>query len=360
VRLNIANQRAASWFDTFMYSFQVTITKPGNADTEIPIGAGPMKVTAQQIGQSITLERYDDYWDAESVRIAGMKVVHMVNATPQTATNALKTGEIDISGTDATQLPALTGDLDVFAREDPSANMTLMICKKDGPLANASARKALNMAIDREAVSDGAYAGTAAPGWQVWPESYPYYNERVGELLDYDPEGARQALVEAGYPNGFEFDMYALSSLGVPEAAQVMKEQLAEVGIVANLKISNNYVADFLTPESPGAGLVPGGLTGRDKLNQFTGQGIGNTCKYSDPQLDAIVAELSTVSDSDPKAKQLWDKATDIVYEQALGGFYVFRSTLAGYNTERLGDLQLWPLSIPVWPDIFSTYVKAS
>jgi ABC-type transport system substrate-binding protein len=154
--------------------------------------------------------------------------------------------------------------------------------------------------------------------------------------------------------------MYALSSLGVPDAAQVMKEQLAAVGITANLKISNNYVADFLTPESPGAGLVPGGLTGRDKLNQFTGQGIGNTCKYSDPQLDAIVAELSTVSDSDPKAKQLWDKATDIVYEQALGGFYVFRSTLAGYNTERLGDLQLWPLSIPVWPDIFSTYVKAS
>jgi peptide/nickel transport system substrate-binding protein len=359
VRLNIANGRAASWF-TFLDEFQVTIVKPGNADTEIPIGAGPMKVTAQTIGQSITLEKYDGYWDADSIKYTGMNLVHMVNATPQTITNALKTGEIDLGGTDPTQLAALTGNLSMFAREDSASNMTLMICKKDGPLANPAARKALNMAIDREALSEGAYAGTAAPGWQMWPEGYTFYNEEVGELLNYDPEGAKRMLAEAGYPNGFEFDMYALSSLGVPDAAQIMKEQLAAVGITANLKISNNYVADFLTPQSPGAGLVPGGSANRDKLNQFTGQGIGNTCSYSDPELNAIVAELGTVSDSDPKAKELWDEATDIIYNDALGGFYIFRSTLAGYNTDRLGDLQLWPLSNPVWPWPFSTYVKAS
>jgi peptide/nickel transport system substrate-binding protein len=360
VRLNIADGRAPSWFDTFMDTFQVTIVKPGNADTEIPIGAGPMKVTAQQIGQSVTLEKYDGYWDAGSVKVGGMKLVHMVNATPQTATNALKTGEIDISGTDTTQLPALTGNLDSFAREDAAANMTLMICKKDGPLANPAARKALNMAIDREALSEGAYAGTAVPAAQMWPEDFPFYNEEVGDALDYDPEGAKRMLTEAGYPNGFEFDMYALSSLGVPDAAEIMKEQLAAVGITANLKISNNYVADFLTPQSAGAGLVPGGLSGRDKLNQFTGQGIGNTCAYNDPALNAIVANLAKVSDEDPQAKVLWDQATDIVYGQALGGFYLFRSTLAGYNTDRLGDLSLWPLSNPVWPNIYTTYVKAS
>jgi peptide/nickel transport system substrate-binding protein len=360
VRLNIRDGRAASWFDTFMDTFQVTVVKPGNADTEIPIGAGPMKVTAQQIGQKVTLEKYDDYWDADSVMIAGMELVHMVNATPQTATNALKTGEIDISGTDTTQLPALTGNLDVFAREDASANMTLMICKKDGPLANPGARKALNLAIDREALSEGAYSGTAAPADQMWPEGFPFYNEEVGDALGYDPEEAKRVLAEAGYPNGFEFDMYALSSLGVPDAAEIMKEQLAAVGITANLKISNNYVADFLTPQSPGAGLVPGGLAGRDKLNQFTGQGIGNTCAYDDPALTAIVSDLARYSDEDPQAKVLWDQATDIVYGEALGGFYLFRSTLAGYNTERLGDLTLWPLSNPVWPNIFTTYVKAS
>ena len=71
------------------------------------------------------------------------------------------------------------------------------------------------------------------------------------------------------------------------------------------------------------------------------------------------MAQLQAVNDNSDEAKVLWDKITDIVYGDALGGWLVFRTKLAGYNSTSVGDLTMWPTGTSQVPLVYGTYVKA-
>jgi peptide/nickel transport system substrate-binding protein len=357
--LTISDGTAASWHDTFLAGFQSTITKPGQTDFTDPIGAGPFTVTSFQPEQSAVYAKSDTYWDAESITLGGIEIVQVATDQPQSQTAALQTEQIDLSITDASQIPGLTGNLELFTQADPNQTLNMMICKSSGPLADPRVRVAINKALERESIGDAVYAGTTEPMHQLWPAGHRFNDPSLEDVLAYDPAAARSLLAEAGYPDGFDLDMYLVNGVNIPEAAQVMEQQLADVGINANIIIPANYVADFLQLSKEGVGVIPGNAAGRTKLNQFSGDALSNLCKYEDPELDAKVAELNTVSDSSPEAVELWHEIQDIVVNDALGGFVLFRSRLAAFNSDSLGSLGLWPEGTVVVPDPRVTWIKA-
>jgi peptide/nickel transport system substrate-binding protein len=358
--LAIADGQAASWHDTFLAGFQTTITKPGQTDFTAPIGAGPFTVTSFQPEQAAVYAKSPTYWDAASITLGGIEIVQVATDQPQSQTAALQTGQIDLSITDASQIPGLTGAVELFTQPDPNQTLNMMICKKSGPLSDARVRMAINKALERESIGDAVYAGTTEPMHQLWPAGHVFNDPSLEDVLAYDPAESRSLLAEAGYPDGFEVDMYLVNGVNVPEAAQVIEQQLADVGIKANIIVPANFVADFLQLQKEGIGLIPGNAQGRTKLNQFSGDALSNLCKYDDPELNAKVAELNQVSDSSPEAAQLWHEIEDIVVNDALGGFVLFRSRLAAYNSETLGSLGLWPAGTVVVPDPRVTWIKAS
>jgi peptide/nickel transport system substrate-binding protein len=358
--LAIAEGTAASWHDTFLAGFQSTITKPGQTDFTDPIGAGPFTVTSFQPDQSAVYAKSESYWDAESITLGGIEIVQVATDQPQSQTAALQTGQIDLSITDASQIPGLSGDLELFTQADPNQTLNMMICKKSGPLADARVRTAINKALERESIGDAVYAGTTEPMHQLWPAGHRFNDPSLEDVLAYDPAAARNLLAEAGYPDGFEVDMYLVNGVNVPEAAQVIEQQLADIGIKANIIIPANFVADFLQLQKEGIGVIPGNAAGRTKLNQFSGDALSNLCKYDDPELNAKVAELNQVSDSSDDAVELWHEIQDIVVNDALGGFVLFRSRLAAYNSDTLGSVGLWPEGTVVVPDPRVTWIKAS
>jgi peptide/nickel transport system substrate-binding protein len=358
-RLTIGGGTAASWYDAHIATWQTSIIKPSQTDWTIPIGGGPMVVDSFQPGQSLVMSRSETYWNADEVKLAGYEFVQISNEQPQSGIAALRTGQVDVTITDPTQLADVTGQLDTYARVDPNQTISMHICKKDGPLADAKFRAAVNKGIDRAAINEAVYGGLAEPATQLWPTGHKFNDPDIDDDLAYDVDGAKQLLQEAGYAQGATIDLHFIPFFGMDTIATVIKDQMQQIGVEVNIVTGSSYVTDFLEPNAPGLGLYNGGTPGVAKLNAWVGDGLGNVCDYSNLELTALYDQLRGVSQSEPEAVQLWHDASEIVVGEALGGFVFFRPALAAYDIERVGDMQSLVLGTYIVPDPMVTYVKA-
>jgi len=357
LKFNIPDGTAPSWYDQHIGTWKTTIVKPGANFEEI--GAGPMKIVSHTPGEKIVMTANDKYWNAKAVKIKGIEFQQVAFAQPQAGIAALGQGQFDVTTTDPSQLAALSGKLKAVSRVSPDQTATIMLCKADGPLADVRVRKALNKGIDRKAISEAVFGGTAEPATQMWPTGHKFNNADVDKDLAYDPEGARDLLDKAGYKDGVSIDLYPLDFAGLSQAAEVIKQQLSEIGVTINLKTGVNFVSDFLVPQKHAMGLYPGNNSGSQKLTSWTGNSLGNLCKYNDPKITDYFNQLNSLSANDPKAVQLWQDAGKLVVDDALSIFVLFRATLGAYNTDRLGDMTPMVLGQYIVPDPFKTYVKA-
>jgi len=358
-RLTIGGGSAASWFDAYIAAWQTSIIKPDQTDWSTPIGGGPMVVDSFESGRSLVMSKNESYWNADAVKLGGYEFVQISNEQPQSGIAALRAGQVDLTITDPTQLADVTGQLDTYARVDPNQTISMHICKKDGPLANAKFRAALNKGIDREAINDAVYGGLAEPSTQLWPTGHKFNDPDLDEELAYDVDGAKQLLQESGYGQGATIDLHFIPFFGMETVATVFKDQMEKIGVEVNILTGASYVADFLEPNAPGLGLYNGGTPGVAKLNAWVGDGLGNVCDYSNPALTTLYDQLKGVSQSEPKAVELWHQVDELVVGDALGGFLFFRPSLAAYDTDRVGDVQSLVLGTYIVPDPLVTYVKA-
>lgn len=357
--LKIPDGSAARWFDTYLGAWQSTIVKP-DTDFDRPIGAGPMRVTSYVPEVSLSLERYGDFWNADAVNFGGVEFVNVAAEQPQSGIAALKTGQVDIVSTEVSQIPSVTGNLKVLAVPNATNLVNMMLCKTDGPLADSRVRRALNKAIDRDAVSQAVFADTAQPASQPWPEGSPFYSPDVADTLAYDPDGARALLADAGYGNGLTLDMYVVPWLSMPEASEVVEQQLAAVGITAKIISSPNFVNDYLLANAAGTALIPSTSPGSLRLQAWIGDGLSNTCHNQSPELTQLSDELAKVGDSSPEAAAIWHQIDEIVTSDALSVFIVFQSKLSAYNGDALvSPVTVWPRGEFPVPDIYENGAAA-
>lgn len=167
---------------------------------------GPFELTEWKSGESVTLTRYDDYWDDTLAAKSGeVKFVFMGDSTARV--NALKSGDVDggwmlpVDG--ISQLQGTSGDV-YFGLN--TAVSSLIVSNLDGPLGDANVRKALLMALDREGILEAAGKGfgevtNALTTESVWGEaSDATRKDAFGGLEDYpyDVEAAKKLVEEAG------------------------------------------------------------------------------------------------------------------------------------------------------------------
>jgi len=357
-RFTIADGRAASWYDAHIPTWTSSVIKVEGRDSLKPIGAGPYIVEEFVPDESLVLTKNPSYWNADAVLIPRIEFVQVAFANAQQGVAALETGQVDSTFTEPSLIQTLSGGLEAFSRPSATNSVSIHICKREGPLADARVRTAINKALDRQAISEAVYFGTAEPATQMWPTGHRLNVAELDDDLAYDPEGARQLLQEAGYADGFSVDIYPIQAFNLDETAEVMQAQLKEIGITLNIIPTPDYVGQFLNSNAPAMGIYPSNTPGTGKLNAWTGDSIGNVCKYDDPELNAVTSQLKAVSENSDEAVELWAEASEIAIGDALNGWVVWRSQLAAYNPERLGDYQPLPLGNYIIPDPFVTYVK--
>lgn len=207
---------------------------PAGEPVELPVGTGPYSIVEWNRGESILLQRNEDYWgDTPAIN----EVLWRFITEDSARVVALESGEahviMRVPPVDAPRIEE-NGDFEV-ARPTSVRTIYLGFNTEVEPFDDARVRRALNMAVDKQAIVDSILQGNATvatapvvPSVFGYTEAGPY---------DYDPEMARELLAEAGYEDGFSINLYHPTGRYLLDStvAEAVQAQLAEVGVQAEL-----------------------------------------------------------------------------------------------------------------------------
>ncbi len=179
---------------------------------EQPIGNGPFKLDeAWQHNQYIIASKFEDYY-GEAPKIDG--VYFSIQADPDTAYRELQAGSIDFAMIPTGQIQEA---VDQYGLSDDGFTVTpgkqvltgtelstyyLVVNLNDPALSDVNVRRAISLAIDRQAIVDTLYEGYREPANSIMPLSIDDNEQNVWEYCKYDPEQAKQILADAGYADG--------------------------------------------------------------------------------------------------------------------------------------------------------------
>jgi peptide/nickel transport system substrate-binding protein len=220
-----------------------------------PIGAGLMELKEHVPVDSMTLERFADYY-AEERRVNFAEMVLRLVPEEATRVAALRAGEADIGPVTLAarkQVEAGGGRL-IFGQEGVVFYVRLIGCwKPEIPCTDKRVRQALSYSLDKELMRDRLFGGTEVMQIKGWWAATP---STIGYSPDldphpFDPDKARQLLAEAGYktpnnPEGKDFGKLiintwvSISMPVMPESAQLAAEMWKkELGIDAEARVGD-------------------------------------------------------------------------------------------------------------------------
>jgi ABC-type transport system substrate-binding protein len=189
---------------------------------EHPIGTGPYSIESWARGDSITYRRFDDYWGEPA--IAETAVLRWATEGAARLLE-LQAGTVDlITNVSPDDFETVSNDPNLQLLTDPNPNVFYLgMTNTHAPFDNPLVRQAVAMGIDRQRIVDNFYPeGSEVPGYFT-PCSIP--NGCEGDpWYDFDPEAAREMLAEAGFPDGFDTNIYY---------RDVFRVYLPEPGLVA-------------------------------------------------------------------------------------------------------------------------------
>ena len=217
------------------------------------MGTGPYRITGWTPDQRITMSVFPDWWDKHTNNVK--EVIYTPIKSDPTRVAALLSGDIDMLTDLPTQdVARLRADPKLkivdgaevrtiyFAPDVGSAELKYSNIKGKNPFADKRVRQALSMAIDREAIKRSTMGGLSIPaGIMVAPEVNGH-DTAIDVPTKADPDGAKKLLADAGYPNGFEFQ------LNCPNNRYVNDEKICQAVIAmwARIGVKVNLVAESM------------------------------------------------------------------------------------------------------------------
>jgi ABC-type oligopeptide transport system substrate-binding subunit len=170
--------------------------------TSRPVSNGAFQL-AKSEGDSVVLERAKNYWDAQSVSLQRVQFVPTKDA--ESALAAYRAGQVDAvtnAGFEPLALKLLAPYKD-FRRETFGALTYYSFNTSRPPFDDVRVREALNIAIDRDRISEDQLGGATEPAKKFLPAQAAQVmetNHAQAPLIEHNVERARKMLTEAGYP----------------------------------------------------------------------------------------------------------------------------------------------------------------
>ncbi|WP_237214886.1 ABC transporter substrate-binding protein [Falsiroseomonas oryziterrae] len=330
---------------TYMSTFGIVSKRHGEGATtadynsgRVMVGTGPYRFVSWTQGDRLVMERSQTHWDG--VQPWGQVTTRFMRS-PASRVAALLSGDVDII--DA--LP--TGDIARVERDPRTAvsralsnrNMYVFVDHLErssphvtdaqgrplaqNPFRDLRVRQAVNIAVNREAIVTRVMDGAAEATGQLMPRNWFGWTPTLPPPA-YDPEGARRLLAEAGFPNGFNLTIHCSNNRYVNDEriCQALGQMLTRVGIRTQVQalpfatwiaaasrqdysmLFGGWGIDTAEASSPLGSLLA-------TFDRATGQGASNRSRYSNPEVDRLVAQgLATMDDE--QRRQIFIRATEI------------------------------------------------
>jgi peptide/nickel transport system substrate-binding protein len=287
-----------------------------------PSGTGPFMLEEWVPNDHITLVRNPNYWQEGKPQLE--RITYRVIPDEATRIVALEAGEVDVViGVPPAEVQRLEQDSNfIVDMQTISRSVYLGFPFHDEIFQDIAVRQAISHAINTGDIVDFVQEGTVERSTTFYP---PFiFGSAEGEIetvYEYDPDGARALLEEAGWvdSNGDgirEKDGQPLEvTLTFPSAvlpnmrptAEVIQENLREVGIGVTLDEREwaAFVGDWIGKNIPQM-YIMGVAANTGALeyvfpNQWTTDGSWNASNYSNPEIDALFEEASQTVDDEER-----------------------------------------------------------
>jgi peptide/nickel transport system substrate-binding protein len=309
------------------------VTTEGFNSGQLAIGTGPFRVVQHRSGDRIEFERNSAYFGGAP---PFERVSYRMITNDAARTAALLAGDLDfIDQVPTTDLARLRADQRLAISETVGLRLIFLgldhlraadenspfITDNDGrplgrnPLRDVRVRRALSMAIDRNAITSRLMEGAATPSGQFLP---PGTFSHVPDIQApaHDPDAARRLLAEAGYPNGFRIQLNSPNDRYINDAriAQAVGQMWTRIGVRTAVEAQTwatfvgragrqEYSAHLI-----GWGSNPDGSHPMRNIiatvTREKGWGASNRGRYSNPELDALL-DQSLAELDEAKREQL-------------------------------------------------------
>jgi peptide/nickel transport system substrate-binding protein len=301
-----------------------------------PVGTGPFKVTDYQNKVSLTLEPNASYWDGAPKL---EKLVYRFIVEPNTQVAELQAGGVDI----ATNVPiamtstiANTASLRLISITGPTVTV-LRFNTAHGATTDARVRKAIIMAVDRDAIVKQILQGQAKTVASFQSElSFGFDPEQ--KWVPFDPVAAKKLLADAALPPGTSVSIdFQSNNTTFREVAQAVAAYLGAVGLKAEVKPyeMNLFINDIIPNGKTGAmfNMGWGGWTFDYDNTAYLMYHAGEHWNPydKDPTLDKMLEAQRTIPDPAEREKAL-QKIADYVADHALELPLYNLNTIYGVN----------------------------
>jgi oligopeptide transport system substrate-binding protein len=295
------------------------------------VSNGPFRLQAWRPNQAVLLERNPEYWDAAAVRLRGVQFQPIESAAVEEG--AFRSGQLHLTSTVPLQKIGVYArdQPDVLKRVDDRGVYFYSLNVAVPPLDDVRVRRALALAIDREALVAKVLKGGQGAAEHFTPPGLGGYVPPA--RLRYDPAAGRQLLAEAGFPGGRGFppvelliDARDLHRV-VAEAVQQMWQ--ANLGVTITLRNEETQVLNA-SKRRMGFQLVRGSwnaTTYQDPiyfLGAWKTEALYNESKWSDPGFDAAIERSWT---NDAAVRQAAFAAAEEIFLEQMPAIPLFFST---------------------------------
>ncbi len=203
-----------------------------------PIGTGPFQFEGYKKDAQIRYTAFKDYWKGKAPID---KLVFSITPDASVRYAKLKAGECQVMPfPNPADLAAMKADPDINLMQKEGLNIGYLAYNtQKAPFDNVKVRKALNHAINKQAIIDTVFQGAGKPAKNPIPPTIWSYNDAVVDDA-YDLDLAKKLLAEAGYPNGFEMKLWAMPvqrpyNPNARRMAEVMQADWAKIGVKAEI-----------------------------------------------------------------------------------------------------------------------------
>ncbi|MDP4093554.1 MAG: ABC transporter substrate-binding protein [Bacillota bacterium] len=290
-----------------------TAAKAHNGNlNENPVGTGPFKFVKWDKGQSITLERNDNYWGAKP-KLA--KVVFQFIKENSVRASQLATGAIDaMDGLDPNDVKMLQDkNMQIFKDNGMNINYMAFNCSRP-PFNDPKLREAVSHAINTDELVKYLYQGYSELANSPLPSFMPGYDKDLKPYA-YDPEKSKQMLKDLGKENlNIKIITYSnprpYNSVNGQKLAEAVQGYLAKVGITATI-VPYEW-AEYKTKAGQGEGdiMFYGWIGDNGDPDNFLSlleskeiQTTLNTAKYANPVVDQLLEKARTLPNGDERNK---------------------------------------------------------
>ncbi|MFS4436748.1 ABC transporter substrate-binding protein [Paracoccaceae bacterium GXU_MW_L88] len=327
-----------------------------------PIGTGPFKFQAYQKDAVIRYLAHDEYWRG---RANIDNLVFAITPDASVRYQKLQNGECHIMPyPNPADIEAMQADENINLLEQEGLNVGYLAYNTQvEPFDRPEVRKALNMAINKQAILDGVFQGAGTAAKNPIPPTMWSYNDAI-EDDQYDPEAAKTALEEAGVTD-LSMKIWAMPvqrpyNPNARRMAEIMQEDFAKAGVDVEIVSYEwgEYLERSKAEDRDGAVLL--GWTGDNGdpdnflavLLGCDGVGNANRAQWCNEEFEALIQEAKTVSD-EAERTALYEQAQEIFKREApwatIAHSVVFEPTAAnvsGYKIDPFGGHIFYPVDI--------------